>query len=288
MLIRPARHDDIPLIAAWTEHTFDWGDYVAERLPVWLGNPAVRVMVAEDDGAVIATVTGTMVSATEAWAQGIRVHPDHRRKGVATAVSTELWNWVRERGAVVVRLAIDSNNTASQSQASSMGFRKLSDWRHGERVIGEGSPVPEGNGGRRVPPPERLDTAHSAEAEPAYLSWSTGELARAARGIMPIGWIWRRLSTPDPLLLAARNRDLYEGRPGWAIAEVDADALLVHWMETTEEDARAMALALVDLAAEAAVAEMKIWIPTVDWLEAAFVRLGFEFDTVGVWALTLG
>ena len=48
-----------------------------------------------------------------------------------------------------------------------------------------------------------------------------------------------------------------------------------------------MALALVDLAAEAAVAKMKIWVPTVDWLEAAFIRLGFDFHTAGVWALAL-
>src|SRR3989304_3123140 len=122
MLTRPARHDDVDQIASWTQDTFDWGDYVAERLPEWLDNPAVRGMVAEEG------------------ARGGR-------------------------------------------QATSMGFRKVCDWRRGERVIGEGSPVPEGNGGRRVPPPERLDAAHSAEAEPAFLSWSTGELARAAHGL---------------------------------------------------------------------------------------------------------
>jgi hypothetical protein len=43
----------------------------------------------------------------------------------------------------------------------------------------------------------------------------------------------------------------------------------------------------VDLAAESRVGEMRIWLPTVDWLEAAFIRLGFEFHTVGVWALEL-
>jgi len=286
MLIRPARHDDVDQIASWTQDTFDWGDYVAERLPEWLDNPAVRVMVAEEEARVVATVTGTMVSPTEAWAQGIRVHPDHRRKGIGTAVSTALWDWARKQGAVVVRLAIDETNAASQAQATSMGFRKVCDWRRGERVIGEGSPVPEGNGGRRVPPPERLDAAHSAEAEPAFLSWSTGELARAAHALFPIEWVWRRM-TVEHLLVAARNRDLYEGRPGWAIAEVDEERLLVYWMETAPDDAPAMALALVDLAAEAGVAEMRIWVPTVDWLEAPFTRLGFEFHTVGVWALGL-
>lgn len=283
MLIRPARHEDIPLIAAWTERTFDWGDYVAERLPAWLDNPASQVMVAEEAGAIISMVAGTMVSPTEAWAQGMRVHPDHRRKGIATTVAAALWEWARENGAVVARLAIDATNTPSEAQAESMGFRKLNDWRRGERAIGEGSPVPEGNGGRRVPPPERLDTAHSAEAEPAFLSWSTGELARAAHGLFPLGWVWRKM-TLEHLLLTARSRSLYEGRPGWAIAEVDDDILQVHWMETTRDDAAAMALAVVDVAAESRVAELRLWLPQAPWLEAAFVRLGVEFHTVGVWA----
>lgn len=288
MIVRPATPADIPLIAAWTQDTFDWGDYVAERLPDWIEDPAVRVIVAEEDSAVIGTVTGTMVSTSELWAQGIRVHPEHRRRGIATAISTELWQWARGRGASVVRLAIDHSNTASQAQAGSMGFRKLSDWRRGGREIGERSPVPEGNGGRRVPPAERLATAPSAEAEPAYLSWSTGALARAARGLLPVGWVFRRM-TVEHLVGAARKRDLYEGRPGWAYAEVDGDEnlLQVHWMETASDDAPAMALAVVDLATEHGVAEARVWVPGVEWLEEPFGRLGFEFDTVGVWELAL-
>lgn len=286
MDIRPARTEDIPLIASWTQDTFPWGDYVAERLPEWLANPACQVIVAEEAGAILATVTGTMVSPTEMWAQGIRVHPEHRRRGIATTVSRVLWDWARDQGAVVIRLAIDEANTASQAQVTAMGFRRVCDWRRGARDIGSSSPDPGGNGGRRVPPAERLEVAPSAEAEPAYLSWSGSELARAAHGLLPIGWVWRRL-TLDHLLLAARHRDLYEGRPGWAIAEVDEDGMHVHWMETTPDDAAAMALALVDLAGEMAVPEMRVWNPAVDWLEAAFTRLGFEFHTAGVWALEL-
>jgi GNAT superfamily N-acetyltransferase len=286
--IRRATPADIPLIAEWTAHTFDWGDYVPDYLAQWIDNPASEVIVAELDGDVIGTVTGTMVSSREAWAQGIRVHPDHRRKGIATAISAVLWDWARQRGATVARLAVDDSNTASQAQVMSMGFRKIGDWRRGGRAIGERSPVPQGNGGRRVPPPERLDVAPSAEAEPAFLSWSTGELSRGAHGLLPISWLWRRM-TVEHLTNAARNRHLHEGRPGWAIAEVEPedDMLAVDWLETTREDAAAMALALVDLATEYAVAEIRVWVPSVDWLEQAFTRLGFEFNTVGVWELAL-
>lgn len=286
MLIRPARHDDVPAIAAWTQQTFEWGDYVGERLPMWIDSPASQVLVAEEAGVILATVTGTMVGADEAWAQGIRVHPDHRRRGLGTAVSEALWEWAREQGAAVVRLAIDESNAASQAQVLSMGFRHLTDFHRGDRTIGEGSPVPEGNGGKRVPPPERLGTANSAEAEPAFLSWSTGELARSARGLLPIGWVWRRM-TVDHLILAARNRDLYEGRPGWAVAEIDDDAFQVHWMETAQDDALAMAKALVDRAADAGVAEMRVWVPDVPWLLAAFTTLGCRFHAAGVWARAL-
>jgi RimJ/RimL family protein N-acetyltransferase len=278
MLIRPARREDIPLIAAWTENTFDWGDYVAGRLPEWIENPASQVIVAEEDGAIVGTVTGTMVSPTETWAQGIRVHPEHRRKGIATSISAVLWDWAREQGARVIRLAVDDSNTSSQAQVVTMGFRKLADWRRGWRVIGEGSPVPEGNGGRRVPPPERLDVAPSAEAEPAFLSWSTAN-SPAPRMVYPDRMV--APMTAQHLVLPATGP--LRGTSGLGVAEVDRDdnMLAVHWMETMRDDAGAMALALVDLAADAAVGEIRTFQPPLGWLETAFTRLGFEFHTVG-------
>jgi GNAT superfamily N-acetyltransferase len=284
--VRIARPEDRPTIASWTVDTFDWGDYVADAFDEWLADDAGTVVVAEDDGTVVAMGRVAMVGPTEAWAQGMRVHPDHRRQGLATAVSTFMWEWARDRGALIVRLAIDERNSASQAQVTGMGFRRVSDWHRGTRSIGGGAPVVEANGGSRVAPLERLDDAPSAEAEPAFFSWSTGELARTARGLLPIGWVWRTM-TIDHLTLAARNRNLLEGRPGWAIAEIDDDTLEVHWLETTPDDAAAMVAALVDRAYEAGTAEIKVMIPAVAWLHAAFVDRGFDHHDVGVWALPL-
>jgi GNAT superfamily N-acetyltransferase len=286
LVVRPGRPDDLPAIAKWTRDTFDWGDYVADVFDDWLEDPAGVVIVGELDGAPIGLGRVAMVSPAEGWAQGMRVHPEHRRAGVGTAISEAMWDWARIAGARIVRLAIDERNIASQRQAEHMGFRRVNSWRRGERMIGENSPVPEGNGGMRVPPLERLDDAPSAEAEPAFLSWSSGELARAARGLFPIGWVWRTM-TVEHLVLAARNRNLVEGRPGWAIVEVHDEVLFAHWLETTPDDARAMVLALVDRAVEATVGEIRVWVPSIDWLEEAFAASGFEFDTVGVWALAL-
>ena len=285
LTVRIGRPGDLLSIAEWTRATFDWGDYVAEVFEEWLADPAGTVVVAELDGSPVAMGRVAMVGPTEAWAQGMRVHPDHRREGIGTAASRFMCEWSRDRGARIVRLAIDDRNVASQAQVSTMGFRQVSQWRRGERAIGE--PVPEGDGGIRVPPMERLDDAPAAEAEAAFLSWSTGELALAAGGLLPIGWVWRTM-TIDHLLLAARNHNLVEGRPGWAMTEVDEDDVYqVHWLETTPDDAHAMVLALMDRAVEAGVALMKVMVPDVDWLTDQLTRSGFEFHGVGVWALVL-
>ncbi|OFW65485.1 MAG: hypothetical protein A2Z12_09390 [Actinobacteria bacterium RBG_16_68_21] len=286
LIVRVGRPDDLAVIAEWTLETFSWGDYVARVFGRWLDDPAGTVMVAELDGAPVGMGRVTMVGAAEAWAQGMRVHPDHRREGIGTAVSESMWAWAVDHGAKIVRLAIEEWNSPAQGQVAAMGFRRVSDWRRGERAIGENAPVLKGNGGGRVPMLERLEDAPSAEAEPAFLSWSTGELARAARGLFPISWVWRTMAV-DHLALAARNHNLLAGRPGWAIAELEDDVLQVHWMETSADDAPAMVLALIDRAIDAEVSEMRIWAPDVGWLVSAYDRFGFEFVTVGVWTLAL-
>jgi hypothetical protein len=146
--------------------------------------------------------------------------------------------------------------------------------------------VPEGNGGVRVKGAEALRLAHSAEAEPALLSWSLGELSRAAHGLAPTGWTWQRLRI-DRLVEAARRRALWEGRTGWAIAELDGDRFYVDWIETTPEDARAMVRALVERAADSGADTMRAMIPDVDWLVRAMRRAGFEMGGITVFGIAL-
>jgi GNAT superfamily N-acetyltransferase len=286
-VIREAQPTDIASIASWTSDTFSWGDYVADALPKWIADPSGVVLVAEVDGAVAAMARVSMVSSSEAWAQGARVHPDHRRTGLGTALTDRLAEWARERGALVLRLAVEHDNEAAQQHVVGLGFRPASDWWYASRRLGEGSPVPEGNGGRRVQAAERLQEAHSAEAEPAFLSWSAGELALAARGLFPINWIWRKL-TLDHLDVAARSHALWEGRPGWAMLDVDRDGNLgVYWVETAEADARAMVRALVDHGVERRARQVAMLVPDVEWLRDAMTASAFDLRGSRVYALAL-
>ncbi|HSG79274.1 MAG TPA: GNAT family N-acetyltransferase [Acidimicrobiia bacterium] len=286
-IIRPAVVEDAEQIAGWTHETFAWGDYVADALPRWVDDEASMPVVAEVDGAVVALASVAMMSADEAWGQGMRVHPDHRRSGLAIRVSDRLWEWARDRGARVVRLTVEEWNIPARGQAAKMGFRPVCEWVMAERGVGASSPSPIGNGGKRVPAPESIRPAHSAEAEPALMSWSTGPLEHASRGLFPAsGWRWRRLR-PGDLVGAARDRTLWEGRPGWAIAHIDAGTFVVRWFETSEGDARAMILALIDRAADLGVDRLEVFAPAVDWLEQALRYFGAELRPLTVYARVL-
>lgn len=46
--IRKARHTDVESIVPWTSNTFSWGDYIPDRLPIWLDDPDSVVLVSVD------------------------------------------------------------------------------------------------------------------------------------------------------------------------------------------------------------------------------------------------
>jgi GNAT superfamily N-acetyltransferase len=284
--VRPAQPSDRDDIAAFTRDTFTWGDYVADAFDDWLADDDGITMVAETAGTAVGVARVTLVSPVEAWSQGARVHPDHRRRGIGTAVAQALSRWAAERGARVIRLAVEDWNEPAIGQVTSLGFRPVSHWVVAERGVGENSPVPEGNGGRRVMAPEGLRPAPAAEAAAALMAWASGPLERAAHRLFASHWRWRRLQ-PGDVVEAARRRALWEGRPGWAIADVDEDAFRVSWVVATEEDADAMVRALVDRAAAAGVERILATVPTVEWLVRAVRRRGCEVHPITVYSLGL-
>ncbi|NQV06444.1 GNAT family N-acetyltransferase, partial [bacterium] len=160
-IIRAARPEDLDDIVGFTTGTFEWGDYVPGAFLGWLDEVNSQAMVAEVDGRIRALARVKIVSPNEAWAGGMRVDPEFRRLGLGAAVSRELWKWATDQGAQVIRLLTESWNESAASMVASMGFRPTAQWVRAERGIGENSPVPDGNGGLRVKPPESLRPASS-------------------------------------------------------------------------------------------------------------------------------
>lgn len=274
--IRPARADDQTAIAAFTTDTFEWGDYIADVFADWLGDDGSCILVATDKAdAAMAVGRGLMLSPTELWLQGMRVHPDWRRKGVGSAVALALIDWARRNGAVVARLGVEDWNAAARHQVEDIGFRPVGDWVVAVRPIPTGEPVTPTNGGKRAQARRKLKRAHSAEAMPAWLSWRSGPLLRPTRGLQSWRWRWSRLDL-EYLTAAAKRGELWSSQAGWAMARRDEERLSVGWLECGPDDAADMMRSLVDLSGESGAERIHLTVPTVDWLLTALEAAHFE------------
>lgn len=272
MNVRRGRLVDHDAIKSFATDTFAWGDYVADVYPGWLAEPEGDVLVAVDnDDRPVAVVRVRLVSPQEGWISGARVAPDHRRRGVGSLLNNSAVDWLTDRGALVARLAIEDENAAARAQVEKLGYRPVARFIHGQRAFPHLGPNLESaaNGGRRLPAAERFDLAPSAEAEPAYVVFSSGDLARAGHGLFaPQGWDFRRLYHSD-LQSAARRRQFWTSPSGWAITDLAERELWVGLLVTTAEDAAAAVRALIDLGEEQQVESLELLVPRLGWLEEA-------------------
>lgn len=280
--IRPGRTEDIDVVRSFTDDTFSWGDYVGREFPSWLDRPDELAMVATDEsGSPVAVARVGLLSDAEAWLSGARVHPEHRRRGIGSVMNDYGVEWARDRGAKVIRLATEEENTAARAQVEKLGYRPVARFVLAVRMLEKKSSPETGtgsNGGRRLPGPERLDLAPSAEADPAYLVWSTGDHARAGHQLYAAeGWSFRRLRPAD-LVAAAKARQLWTSPAAWAVTEEEDDEMWVPLFITTIEDGDRAVRALIDLAQERGAGRLAVMVPRVDWLEEALERQRFEMS----------
>ncbi|MFB6152208.1 MAG: N-acetyltransferase family protein [Haloarculaceae archaeon] len=134
MRVRQAREDDVGAVTAFTRDTwaeFDAGDYVPDVFAEWVATdgPDQRTVVAERGGEVVGVCQVVLLSAHEAWTQGIRVHPDHRGSGVGRALNDACFEWARDRGATVCRNMVFSWNEQGMATSRSLGYDARAEFR---------------------------------------------------------------------------------------------------------------------------------------------------------------
>lgn len=277
-LVRTARVEDVPGIVAWTSDTFDWGDYVPERLPGWLADPNSHVVVCVDhNDTPIAISHTTMVSPTEAWLEGARVHPEHRRSGLGSAMNQEGTRWARERGARIARLATESSNEPARHQVENLGYRVRSAWTVSWLEL----PAP------RLDDHLRLKASPSADIESAWMSWSVGDLAGSGKELISHGWRWRT-ARPQDLIAAAGRGEFFQCPAGWVILEQpETSALRAGWLATTPDDAPLIVSAILDLATERDVSSLTLFVPSVPWMDETLIRAGGSSVETLIYSMTL-
>ncbi len=285
-VLRPALPEDREAIVAFTQETFPWGDYIDRVFDDWLARPDGLTLVAEVHGRAVGLARASLLSPTEAWVQGLRVHPEHRRRRLGYALLNRLAEWAAGQGARVIRLSSEDSNTAAAALIPTVGFRPAGRWMIVEKDGLRAGPVPRRNGGKRAPAADRLRPAPPAEADAAMISWAGGPLEAAAHGLFSRHWSCRRF-TLDDLAGAARQGTLWQGRPGWLVGERDRHEFEVHWLSTYPEDAPAMLAAALDLAVAAGGDRLEAQLPAVNWLREACEQAGCSTDPLTVYARAL-
>lgn len=130
---KAADHDDV---VAFTEDTWDGSDYIPSVFDEWVENEedTQRTLVAVRNGTAVGLVQFTLVSEYEAWAQGMRVDPDHRGAGIGMALNRSGFRWARDEGATVVRNMVFSWNIMGLGLSRALGFEPVAEfrWAHPE------------------------------------------------------------------------------------------------------------------------------------------------------------
>ena len=254
----------------------------------WIENPNGQILVAASDrDEAIGMARVSMLSSGEAWAQAARVHPDHRRQGIAGRLTRAGEVWAAGRGGLVMRLLTEDWNEPAQRQVEKSGYRLVARWAMAQKSVGRSVPNAPGNGGRRAPAEERLRPASVHEVEPAFLAWSTGDMIKAGHGLFPaVGWTWRQM-TIDDVADAARSRTLWECPAGWLIGDDRGGPVLDLLDCHGTEDIGRLLKAAIELADEHGAERLRMLFPQTDWLIQAVHRAGLEFHPSLMYEKTL-
>jgi hypothetical protein len=168
-------------------------------------------------------------------------------------------DWARDRGALVARLVIETDNEAAIGQVVKSGYHQTGEWVH--------ATAPPTSG-------RRLDRD---------LLWSQSDLAQAARDLISLGWRWRKASRLD-LERAVDAHGFLQGPGGWVIIENDTEGVSVRWLATTPADAPLLLQGLRDLLPEGSEQRIEAMVPATAWAVEALLREGFEIHSVQIYA----
>lgn len=200
----------------------------------WAEEPAHQVLIEEED-APVGVLHVALVSATEAWLEGLRVRRDRQGAGIGGRLVAEGEAMARRYGAGIVRTAVPAHDYAAQQVAERAGFRTVA------RAVVYETPISDGP--IDVPFDALVAEAESRDVTP-LTSWLRGaETLVAWGGLIPLGWRFRTLRPELVKGLVRDERVLRAGETveGAALFNVHGDAAVVGVLEGSPPQRHALA-----------------------------------------------
>ncbi len=123
--IRAARSEDKETILEFSQHTWEWGDYLPQVWESWLTDTRGKLLVATIDEQPVAVAHVKLTSDEEGWLEGMRVAPENRERYIATELSKYCLNVAEELGARVAHFVTSSANAPVHHIATKLVFQKV-------------------------------------------------------------------------------------------------------------------------------------------------------------------
>ena len=123
--IRHAKKTDKDQILPFCKHTFRWGDYIDRVWDKWFAEE--NLLAVEENGKTIG-ICNAAISPNQVWIEGIRIHPDSRRKGHASKLIVAAESIARKKRLGFCRMIIADNNKRSLKMARSLGYTLEDKW----------------------------------------------------------------------------------------------------------------------------------------------------------------
>jgi len=271
-LIRPARAADREAVLAFCARTFEWGDYVPLVWDEWLADEQGPLLVATFNDELVGVAKVSLLTPTEAWLQGLRVHEQYRRRGLAWQFLLHCLDAARQRGAQVARLATGSKNVAVHKTAARAGMRRVA-----SVIPLEAQALASSEGFASL---TRLGSDDWPQVSVRILN--SAALVEMG-GLYGAGWVWHRL-TPDKLRTHLEHGQVLVLRQSSGeivataiLSDVDQKwkALEVAYADGSEHHVQMLAHALQQCAASLQLQKVEVMIPAASSLRQAFVQAGY-------------
>lgn len=192
---------------------WDGHDYLPGEFDDWVAAPrdTAWFVGAEVDGRLAGLGRLVRFAPGEYWLEGMRVHPDFRRRGLAAALHAhliEVWEQAREPG--TLRLVTHCRNDAMLALCARTAFQRLGEFTFAAAEAAAG--------------PHHFTPLAAGDAAWAHALITRTELYAEQHGLCDLGWKWKALT---PEFLAQRLADgegyRWHGDQGVLLAADDLD-----------------------------------------------------------------
>lgn len=127
MRVGLGKKDDKDKVLEFCKDTFSWGDYIADVWDYWFKEGNLFVGYQNNQPIAVCHVS-VHKKARQIWIEGIRVHPNFRKMGLATKLVSHSESVGAKNNCKTSLMLIEVNNKNSISLAKKQNYKKKETW----------------------------------------------------------------------------------------------------------------------------------------------------------------